>query len=168
MITMISDQEGLSSKIWAKGNNVRAELTYDQKKAVSIQLGDTVYTYIEGSKQTGSKKHLGSGLGAMGLIKQIEEIKAKGKKQGSVKIEGIVCDKYEYDVNAPGERAVVYLSASTSLPRTWVSVVQLADTPASVLRMHYRDLKANVDIPDNMFKLPANVTFLEDPEPGKP
>jgi hypothetical protein len=104
----------------------------------------------------------------MGVIKPIEEIKAKGKKQDSEQGEAGRYDKYEYNVNGPEEMAVVYLSAETSLPRIWLSVVKTGDKEASLLRVQYRDLKANVDIPDDMFKLPPDVTFSEEPKSRRP
>lgn len=161
MVMMISDDEGVPAKLWAKGNNTRVELTHGNQKVITIQFGDTMYTYIEGSR-TGTKQHLGSGLGSMGLIKQIEEILAKGKKEGSEKIEGVRYDKYVYGSPEDREMAVVYLSPETSLPRIWLSAVKTDDKTASLLRMHYRDMNANVGIPDEMFKLPPDVTFSEE------
>lgn len=161
-ITMTSDSEGMSSQIWAKGNNLRLEMTVGNQKAISIQLGDTLYTYVEGSK-AGTKQPLGRGLGSMGLIRQIEEIKARGKKEGSQELEGVRYVEYKYDVNFPAEAADAWLSATTSLPRIWFSVVRTADSTASGLRMVFRDMVANPDIPDDMFKLPPGVTFSESP-----
>ena len=168
MITIISEDMTFPAKIWAKGNTTRLDVTQGQQTAISIQLGDTLYTYLQGSKEMGRKQHLGTGLASMGLIKQIEEVKAKGKKQGVEQIEGLRYHKYEYDVNAPGEMAVVYLSAETSLPRLWVSTIQTADKDTSLMQMFFRDLKANVPIPDSMFKLQAGVTFSEKPPTKKP
>jgi len=45
MITMISEDKGHAMEIWAKGDNVRAEASSDKHKIITIQLGDTMYTY---------------------------------------------------------------------------------------------------------------------------
>jgi hypothetical protein len=44
MITMISDHEGMPMEIWAKGNNVRSEISAGDQKLIIIQRGDTLYT----------------------------------------------------------------------------------------------------------------------------
>ncbi len=168
VIYIMSEDMTFPAKIWAKGNAMRVDVTQGHQTTISIQLGDTLYTYLQGSQEMGRKQYLGTGLGSLGLIKQIEEVKAKGKKQGVEQIEGLRYDKYEYDVNAPGEMAVVYLSVKTSLPRLWVSTIQTADKDTSLMQMFFRDLKANVPIPDSMFKLPAGVTFSEKPPAKKP
>jgi outer membrane lipoprotein-sorting protein len=168
LITMVSEDRGIPARIWAKGNNTRTELTDGRQKTVTIQLGDTMYTYLEGSTKPGMKQYLGRGLGSMGLIRQIEEIKAKGKQQTPEEIEGVRYDKYEYESNDRREVAVVYLSADTSLPRIWLSLVKAGEKDVSVLRMHYRDMQANVEIPDELFKLPPDVTFSEEPKNRRP
>ena len=96
----------------------------------------------------------------MVTTRQIEEVRAKGKKQTPEVIDGVRHDKYEYDLNR-GETAIVYLSAETSLPRIWLSVIRSADGGASVMKMVYRDMQANVAIPDALFRLPADVAFEE-------
>lgn len=160
LIIMTGDDRGVPARIWAKGNNTRTELNNGRQTAATIQLGDAMYTYVDGSKKAGTKRLLAPGLGSMGLIRQIEEIRAKGKKQTSEMIDGVRYDKFEYDVNR-GETAVVYLSAETSLPRIWFSVIKPVDKDASVMRMIYRDMQANVAIPDALFRLPADVAFEE-------
>ena len=81
-----------------------------------------------------------------------EEIKSWGNKQGSEEIEGELYDIYQYDVNAPQATDLVYLSRESSLPRLWISVVQTdKDTPEAA-RIIYRDMEANVEIPDHYFE----------------
>lgn len=166
--TMITDMpEGLGvparilvTKIWAKGNNVRSEITSNKQKVITIQLGDTMYTFEEGSR-TGVKEHMGAGLAAMGLIKQIEQVKAKGKKIDSREIEGVLYDKYVYGENYPQAMAVVFLSAKTSLPRKWVSIIKIDEKNTSTVKSYYRGMKAIVEISDEMFTLPPKVKFSE-------
>lgn len=160
LITEIRKGVGLPAKVWAKGNNTRLEMAADKQKVITLQLGDTMYTYTEGSR-TGKKERIKAGLGAMGLIKQIEDVKAKGKKDSSQEIEGVLYDKYVYGEIGRGEMAVVFLSAKTSLPRIWLSTVMIDEKTASLLTTYYRDMKANVDISDDMFKIPRDVRFSE-------
>lgn len=161
LVIMMSEDRGVPARIWAKGNNTRTELSDGKQTAVTIQLGDVMYTYVEGSKRTGTKRHMGTGLGSMGFIRQIEEIRAKGKKQIPEEIDGVRYDKYEYDLSGREAMAVVYLSAETSLPHIWLSVIKSGENDASVLKMVYRDMKANVEISDELFKPPADVAFAE-------
>ncbi len=164
MIMMVSENSGVPCKVWAKGNNTRVEMGEKGKKVITIQIGSTMYTFIEGDR-TGTKQRLGTGLASMGMIRQIDEVKAKGKKIGSRELEGVSYDTYQYDVNAPKEMAMIVLATETSLPFFWVSAVQTSATKATGLRMHYRDMKANADVPDNLFRLPASVAFREGEKP---
>ena len=154
------NHEGVASEIWAKGNNLRSEVRAGDLKVISIQRGPTIYTFREGD-QIGTKQTLQRGLGSLGFIKQIETVKAHGKKTGSQEIEGVEYDIYEYDVNAPAEMTILYLSKETSLPRFGISVVQTGEKTAEAMRMVYRDMEANVDIPDELFKLPEGIKFTE-------
>lgn len=160
MILMLSEDEGVASEIWAKGNNLRSEILAGDSKVISIQRGPTIYTFGEGA-QTGTKQTLQRGLGTLGFVKQIETVKAVGKKTGSQVIEGLEYDIYTYDVNAPAEMTILYLSKETSLPRFGISVVQTGEKTAEAMRMIYRDMEANVDIPDDLFKLPEGIKFTE-------
>jgi alpha/beta superfamily hydrolase/outer membrane lipoprotein-sorting protein len=157
LILMVSEDRGIPAKFWAKGNNMRLEASVGAKKTITIQVGDTLYTFNEGEK-SGLKQHLGRGLGSMGLLRQIELIKTRGKKQGSKEFEGVLCDIYEYE--APQELALVYLSVATSLPQRWISTIRSGDTTSSIL-MLFRNLEANMGIPDEMFKVPPEVKFSE-------
>jgi outer membrane lipoprotein-sorting protein len=162
MITMVSEDEGVPMEIWAKGDNLRAEASDGERKVITIQRGDTSYTFAPDSTK-GHKMRVEEGLGSMGLVKQIAEIKAKGKREGAQELEGVVYDKYNYDVDAPQEWAVVFLDAKTSLPRYWISAVRTGEKTASAVRMVYRDMEANVEVADALFELPENVTFEEQP-----
>ena len=157
LIMMVSKDRGIPAKFWAKGNNMRLEASVGEKKTITIQVGDTLYIFNEGEK-SGLKQHLGRGLGSMGLLRQIELIKTRGKKQGSKEFEGVLCDIYEYE--APQELALVYLSVAMSLPQMWISTIRSGDTTSSII-MLYRNLEANVGIPDEMFKVPPEVKFSE-------
>jgi hypothetical protein len=92
-------------------------LVQDGRKVVTLQLGDTVYNYIEGAT-TGKKQRL-IGFAARGFIKQIEEVRTKGKKVRSHQIGAVIYDEYSYEVNLPKEMAAAYLSRTTSLPYMW-------------------------------------------------
>lgn len=160
MITMISDHEGMPMEIWAKGNKVRSEISAGDEKLIIIQRGDTLYTYGFGSPQ-GEKTRFETGLASLGLIEQIALVKAKGKKDGSQVVEGVEYDQYKYDADAPQEQALVLLEAKTSLPKDWLSVVKNGDSPSIAARTIYRDMQANVDVPDDLFTLPKGVIFAE-------
>ena len=160
MITMISDHEGMPMEIWAKGNNLRSEISAGDQKIIVVQLGDTIYTFGPGSKQ-GNKTRFESGLASHGLIEQIALVKAKGKKDSSQVVDGITYDQYAYDVDAPQEQALVLLEAKTSLPKDWVSVVKNGDSEPVAARTIFRDMQANVDVPDDLFALPKGVEFSD-------
>ena len=53
------------------------------------------------------------------------------------------------------------LEAKTSLPKDWLSIVKNGDGPAIAARTIYRDMQANVDVPDDLFELPKGVEFTE-------
>jgi len=160
--TMVMNQkEDEPLEIWAKGDNVRAVYSGDKSKVINVQRGGTVFTYLEGST-TGSEKHLGTKLRSMGLIRQIEEVKANGKKVESLEIEGAMFDKYTYDLNAPAETAVAYLSSESSLPGLMIFTVVYGDKKESNVQQ-FRNMQANIDIPDNLFELPPNSTFSQRP-----
>ncbi|NNC90763.1 MAG: hypothetical protein HKN82_20085 [Akkermansiaceae bacterium] len=164
MITFFGDSEdGLPAEIWAEGNNLRTEVAHDGGVVVSLQLGDTLYTFKDGSK-TGKKKWLGTGLGSMGLINQIAEVKANGIRHGSREINGVEHHEFLYNMDAPQAGAVAHISAETSLPHMWISILNRADDTSSRLTMIYRDLEANVAIPEGTFDLPEGVTFPEGAE----
>jgi tetratricopeptide (TPR) repeat protein len=158
VVTMMSESEGLPSKFWAKGNLYRSETTFGDRKLISIQRGSDLYIFEQGST-TGEIIALGRGLGTIGLVRQIEDIKRLGKKQDSVQIEGELHDIYFYDINMPEESALVYLSRKTSLPKIWISVLRTSEERAEGRRMFYRDLEANADIPDHLFEVPRDVRF---------
>jgi outer membrane lipoprotein-sorting protein len=163
MVTLVSGDEGPPCEIWASGDNVRMEHNFGGRKIITIQRGDTMYTYGTDSRQ-GNKTRFETGLASMGLIKQIAEIKAKGKMQGSREIEGISYGKFLY--RAPHEEATVYLAMSTSLPGEWESAVETGEKKATRLTMRYRNMEANVKISDDMFALPRGVVF-SDVAPGE-
>lgn len=158
LIMMVSEGEGMPFEIWAKANNLRSEFTADTQKIITIQRGNTLYTYRDGSP-SGEKQFLPAGLASMGLVKQIEEVKAHGTKSGVETIEGKRYQVYKYDVNFPKASSVVYLSVDTSLPIYWLSAVMTSEKEATVEQMIYRNMEANVEIPDELFDLPQDVDF---------
>ncbi|GAH04956.1 unnamed protein product [marine sediment metagenome] len=163
MLTYADETEirkAVSFKIWAKGIYMRTELTAGSRKIISIQRGNTLYTYEEGSKENGTKQWLGTGLASMGFLDQIREVKGYAKKQDPEVIEGELYHRYVYDKNKPQALAIVVLSDKTSLPKVWISYLKLADGTISKLHMYYDDMEANVEIPDAMFSLPRGVRFV--------
>lgn len=167
MIMMLSDKEGLPFEIWAKGNDVRTEFNGNTQKIISIQRGNTIYTYGDRAS-SGMRQVVLNGLGSIGLIKQIEEVKARGKKTDVHEIEGKQYQVYEYDINLPEEVAIVFLSVETSLPSYWHGVVKPGDNTASTQRMLFRNMEANVVVPDELFNIPRNVNFSDAPDKSLP
>ena len=157
-VMMISEEEGLPFETWAKGDNTRMEVTDNLQKIITIQRGDTIYTYSTGST-SGIKQTCSDGLASMGLIKQIAEVKKHGIYEGAQEIDGVVHHRYRYEVNAPETMAVVLLSTETSLPRYWLSVVMIDDETGEIARTVYRDMEANKEIDDNLFAIPQEVAF---------
>lgn len=161
VITMISEKDGLPMRFWAKDNSFRGEITSGNRKIISIQRGNKNYTYEQGGKE-GTLVETKRGLASMGLVRQIQDIKRLGKKNDAVEIEGETHDVFIYDVNIPEESAIVYLSRKTSLPRLWISVIRTANDRAEGNRMIFTDLKANHEIPDELFQIPPDVQFSGD------
>jgi tetratricopeptide (TPR) repeat protein len=155
---MISESEGLPMKFWAKGNLFRGELTAGDRKIITIQRASETFVYQVGSK-TGDYRFVERGLATMGLIRQIEDVRRFGKKQQSVHIEGKLYDVLLYDINAPEESALVYLSRKGSLPKVWISVLRKTQDSAEAMRMFFQDVEANVDIPEELFEIPKDVEF---------
>ena len=56
---------------------------------------------------------------------------------------------------------MVYLSRQTSLPRMWISVIQTGPHEAEAKRIIYRNMEANIDIPDRFLDIPDDVRFIE-------
>ena len=160
MITMISEREGLPAEIWAKGNNVRTESERGGQKIISIQLGDTVYTYAKNSVR-GNKTKFAAGLASMGLIKQIAEVRSKGEKQASGELDGVVYDEFLYTEKNPQEWATVNLARKTSLPSTWISAIRTGDKKGIAFRLLYRNMEANVEVPDDLFTIPPGINFTD-------
>ena len=159
MVTMHGDTEGFTAEIWAKGNNVRSEIAFGDQKVVTIQRGDTMYTFGSNS-HVGNKTQFEAGLASLGLIQQIATVKSKGKKDSTRNVDGTVYDLYVYEVDAPHEIARVLLNSKTSLPQDWDSTVKNADGAPATVRMKFRNLAANVDVPDELFALPAGRSIL--------
>ncbi|MGD9636803.1 MAG: hypothetical protein AB7G28_18360 [Pirellulales bacterium] len=160
MITLIDSDRGIEMEVWAKGNNVRSEIKMGDAKVVVVQRGDTMYTFSPG-KSDGQKTRFESGLAAHGLIEQIAIVKSRGKKERSQVAEGIQYDQYSYNVDAPQEQAIVLLETKTSLPKDWFSVVKNGDREPAGMRIVFRDLEANVEVPDELFELPEGVKFSD-------
>lgn len=153
------DQEHLF-EFWAKGNRLRTEEIQNGKKTVTIQYGDTLYSYTEG-EGIGSTGWLGEGLASLGFINQISEVKTYGERGPSKEIDGVQYHQYTYQRNAPEEITTGYLSATNSLPGIW-TLSELEDDGRVIQRtIAFRDLEANVDIPDRVFHLPKGLTFQE-------
>ncbi len=161
MIMMISEKQGIPSEFWAKGNYLRSELSIEGEKLISLQRDGVVYVYPS-KGNTGVKNMVGRGLGSLGLVQQINEIKSRGEIKGSEKIDGVLCDLYAYDVNLPEESALVMLSRESGLPMIWVSILRSDGQEPQVLRMMFRNLEANVKIPDSLFEIPKSVRFSEE------
>lgn len=153
------DQEHLF-EFWAKGNRLRTEEIRDGKKVVTIQYGDTLYSYTEG-EGLATTGWLGEGLASLGFINQISEVQAHGERGESKEIDGVQYHQYIYRANAPEEVAVGYLSATSSLPESW-TLAELEEDGRVIHRtIAFRDLEENVAIPDNLFHLPRGLTFQE-------
>jgi len=162
MITMIDSTQGIEMEVWAKADKVRSEIKEGDKMIVVIQLGDTLYTFSPGRKE-GQKTRFDGGLAAHGLIEQIALVKSKGKLDGTQEANEIAYDRYAYEVDAPREQALVLLEAKTSLPKDWLSIVENGDNKPVASRTIFRDMQANVEVPDSHFELPAEVQFEEVP-----
>lgn len=150
---------GIPARIWAKGDSMRTETSLGGRKIVSIQRGDTCYTFDDNSP-TGTKEWLGEGLAARGLINQIAEVKANGMRWNVEEQNGAVYQGYRYE-DSPDAMTMTYLSTESSLPWIWISMLNRGGGETSTMRAYYRDLEANVAIPEALFELPERVRFSE-------
>ena len=154
-------ESGTASEIWAKGNSIRSETKFDGTNVVSIQSAGVLYTFVEGDRNGTRQRLPDAALGALGLIQQIEQIKARGTKNGDSILDGIAYDIYIYASSV--EVAEVHLARQTSLPRKWISVLRSAIGPPKSALMIFREMEGNIPIADELFEIPDDVYFTEEP-----
>ena len=118
-----------------------------------------MYSFVEG-EATGVKVRLRGGIGALGLIRQIEMIKSLGKRVETEVVDGVLCDSYVFPDEETGEFISTRLSRETSVPDVWVG--RLPNGHVTIV--YYENVEANVDIPDDKFRIPDGVEFASGPE----
>lgn len=168
MITAFSNEwppafgeSGMASEICAKGNSIRSETEIDGTNVVSIQCDGVLYTFVEGHRNGTRQRLPGATLGALGLIKQIQQIKALGTKKGDSVVDGGPYDIYMYASSV--EVAKVHLSPQTSMPRKWISVLRSESGPPKSALMIFRRMEGNIPIGDELFEIPDDFYFTEEP-----
>jgi outer membrane lipoprotein-sorting protein len=152
----------IKSYIWARDDKMRTETQIGKRTSISIQIGKVIYTYEKGT-QTGKIETLApQSLGSTGIVGQIRRIKKEGFKNEFITDEqtGERLRKYTYK-NLPHEMAIVMLATGTSLPRIWYSTIRVSDSEAQLIKMVYRNMQANIEIPDSYFRLPEGMTWQQ-------
>lgn len=149
----------IRSEVWARDDLTRYESRADGKTTVGIQRGPVMYSFVEG-EATGVKVRLRGGIGALGLIRQIEMIKSLGKRVETEVVDGVVCDSYVFPDEATGEFISTRLSRETSVPDVWVG--RLPNGHVTIV--YYENVEANVGIPDDRFRIPDGVAFASGPD----
>lgn len=157
-------ESGVASEIWAKGNSVRSETKIDSTNVVSLQCDGVLYTFIEGSRNGTRQRLPDAALGALGLIKQIQLIKALGTKRTESGLDGAAYDIYLYASSL--EAAEVHLSPQTSMPQKWISVLWSASGAPKSALMIFRGMEGNIPIDDELFEIPGDIDFREEPLEG--
>ena len=148
------------SEIWAKGDLVRHEIANGDGKLIQIQRGELIYSF-SAEDAFGMVIRVRRGLGTMGLVRQIEEIRAHGdviRRQDAFFDTSQLPDEAEYDVyryedRLTGEVVNVALTHAGSIPRIWVGLLP----NQNVTVIHYWDMEANVEISDSLFNVPEKI-----------
>jgi TonB family protein len=148
----------LSSEVWAKGDFTRYESFDNGTSVIGIQHGELMYSFVEGEPQ-GVLLRLRGGIGALGLIRQFELVKSRGENAGTDIVDGVPCEKYVFEDEVTGEQIWALLSQETSIPIVWIGRLP----NGNVTYVFYKDMEANVRIPDEMFEIPAEIDFSGNP-----
>lgn len=121
-------------QLWAEGNNMHGVMLYEGRLIHTLQLGDTLFTWVDGDRE-GRRRHLGNGLASYGLIRQIERIHSLGTWDRQMTVAGAVYEQYRY--------------------------TGTAQTDGERMTMIFRDAEVNITLPDGVFDLPDRVVFAE-------
>ncbi len=148
---------GISQKdeveVWAKGGNSRTETPRVGGKMIMIQLGDTGYSYQQGSRQGSIVALNGNTTERQNFLHYIEWLKQKGRKVGVETVEGITCDKYEHSES--NEKEIVWVSQDNQFPVKMI--IQMP--PNAFETLLFKNVEINPNLPDNLFDLPPDVLF---------
>lgn len=147
-------------ELWAKGDAVRQEIEFGDDTLIQIQRGERIYSFSV-EDQFGMVVRGRGGLGTLGLVRQIEEIKANGTVVPSQDaffdtsrlIDEADYDVYRYEDRLTGEVVHVALERDDSIPRIWVGLLPNGNVTVT----HYRDMEANVEISDTLFDVPEGI-----------
>ncbi len=167
MVITIPGEPSVTSTVWMKGHNMRTEMTVEGQTMIMIMNGDKqeAYTYfpdenmatkIDFSQATESATE----KSATEEVGSIEAYNPTGI--GTETIDGKLCTVVEYA--SPEGKAKMWIWLEHGFPiRTEIT------TPEGTGRTDWRNIEF-VDIPDNMFELPAGVEIMEIPAgiPGMP
>jgi len=148
------------SEIWAKGDATRQEIEFDGDRMITIQRGELICSFSV-DDAFGMVIRARGGLGAMGLVRQIEEIKAHGTEipsqdaffDASQLPDEAEYDIYRYEDRLTGEVVHVALTKDGAIPRIWVGL----QPNQHVTVTHYWDMEANVDLSDSLFEFPDGI-----------
>ena len=154
-------------QIWAEGNNTHCLMLHEGRLVHSLQLGDTLYIWLDGHRE-GQRKHLGNGLASYGVIRQIERIRNLGTWDRELNVDGAVYELYSYKGSAQTdgqqyeEHVSVSFDARSGAPKAWVSDIMVGGSGVvERLTMLFRDVEVNPTMPLGIFDLPNGVVFTE-------
>jgi outer membrane lipoprotein-sorting protein len=153
-------QQG-TSQIWETRDKSRTQLSSGE---IVIRDGEVQYSFSKG-KTVGHKSSVNVSdrrwFGAIAEFQaRIREFKQKAKHMGKETIDGVACDRFEYEqkIETSGEkiRCTCWVSGINQLP---IRIVDKTDATTSTI--NYKGLQINVDIPGHLFEPPSDVRFIE-------
>jgi outer membrane lipoprotein-sorting protein len=170
MVTSYSSgKESLTQKVWLKNDNVRTETIIDGQKVIFIvnQAEKTIYQYMP-SENIAKRMELDNNFKTLGLspfdsvkdvIKDIEKYKStitgnvgKVGTIGKENLNGKNCFVVEY--SAGGMSTKYWIWEDKGFP-----IKMKITVPNEELTVEFKNIEF-IDIPNNMFELPAGVEII--------
>ena len=155
-VTVHESKDGsYESEWWVKADKVRREKTDAGGKHIAIKIGKSFYMYEQGKRDGYENPWPNARLEP---LKEIELWKKEGKKIGIEVVDGIACDKYEYQNES--SKVTVWFSQANQFPYKTIHKSKQADNQSVNV---YKKIDFNTEIPDSLFTLPTEVTFKKTP-----
>jgi hypothetical protein len=147
-------------EIWMKAGKMRMKASAGGMAMNMLKQGDNMYTWVDGTGQ-GMKINVAmgqrDGRPTHDYVNKVDDIRAKGKKVGSERIDGHPCDIWEYQSDK-GEKGRYWLAQDLKgFP------VQAVVEPArgGKVTYHNTDIQIPASVSDDMFALPRDVEFRD-------
>jgi outer membrane lipoprotein-sorting protein len=156
----IPELSSVTSRVWFKKGKIRMEMEAPRLRQSSIIIGDmttrVTYQYTPSSNMA-FKIQLDKTLESLTPTEAIKDIKKYNPKiVGSERIDGKDCLVVE--TNREGIMSRFWFWKETGIPLKGEVKTSSVTTTAE-----FKNIEFNIDIPDNMFELPAGVQIIEIP-----